>query len=96
MRDDGWKIRIEVEEVSGGRGSGLTLIRGRRVGSNGDEAAGLYPIRMILGGEEGMSEGVRKGEQAVVGKVVGVKGPAWEVEIDGVRWGVSATWKVLN
>lgn len=94
--EDGWKIKIVVDEVTGGYGAGMTLVRGRRVGSNGDEGANLYPIRMILGGEEGMSEGIRKGEQAAVGKVVGVKGPAWEIEIDGVRWGVSATWKVLN
>jgi hypothetical protein len=73
----------------------MTLVRGRRVGSNA-EATDLYPIHMMLGGEEGMSEGIRKGEQAAVGKVIGVKGPAWEVDVDGVRWGVSAAWKVLN
>lgn len=94
--EDGWKIKIAVDEVTGGYGAGMTLVRGRRVGSNGDEAVNLYPIRMVLGGEEGVSEGIRKGEQAAVGKVVGVKGPAWEIEIDGLRWGVSATWKVLN
>ncbi|OBT41711.1 hypothetical protein VE00_07799 [Pseudogymnoascus sp. WSF 3629] len=96
IREDGWKIKIAVDEVTGGHGAGMTLVRGRRVGINGDEGTDLYPIRMILGGEEGMSEGIRKGEQAAVGKVVGVKGPAWEIDIDGVRWGVSATWKVLN
>ena len=96
VREDGWKIKIAVDEVSGGYGAGMTLVRGRRMGSNGDGAADLYPIRMILGGEEGMSEGIKKGGQAAVGKVVGVKGPAWEVDIDGVRWGVSANWKVIN
>lgn len=96
VREDGWKIKIAVDEVTGGYGAGMTLVRGRRVGSNSYEGGGLYPIRMMLGGEEGMSEGIRKGEQAAVGKVVGVKGPAWEVDVDGVRWGVSATWKVLN
>lgn len=95
-KEDRWKIKIAIDEVTGGHGAGMTLVRGRRVGSNGDDAANLYPIRMILGGEEGMSEGIRKGEQAAVGKMVGVKGPAWEVDIDGVRWGVSASWKVLN
>ncbi|KFY11214.1 hypothetical protein V492_04580 [Pseudogymnoascus sp. VKM F-4246] len=87
MREDGWKIKIAVDEVKGGHGAGMTLVRGRRVGSNGDEGADLYPIRMILGGEEGMAEGIKKGEPAAVGKVVGVKGPAWEVDVDGVRWG---------
>ncbi|KFY29748.1 hypothetical protein V493_02255 [Pseudogymnoascus sp. VKM F-4281 (FW-2241)] len=81
-REDGWKIKIVVDEVTGGHGAGMTLVRGRRVSSNDDEAADLYPIRMILGGEEGMSEGIRKGEQGAVGKIVGVKGPAWEVDID--------------
>jgi hypothetical protein len=95
VKDDGWKIKIAVDEVTGGHGAGMTLVRGRRVGSNA-EATNLYPIHMMLGGEEGMSEGIRKGEQAAVGKVIGVKGPAWEVDVDGVRWGVSAAWKVLK
>lgn len=96
MKVDGWKIKIEVDEVTGGPGAGMTFIRGRRVSSDIDEISSLYHIHMILGGEEGMSEGLRKGGQAVVGKVVGIKGPAWDVEIDGVRWGVSATWEVLD
>ncbi|OBT92430.1 hypothetical protein VE01_09284 [Pseudogymnoascus verrucosus] len=82
VREDGWKIKIAVDEVTGGYGAGMTLVRGRRVGSNSYEGGGVYPIRMMLGGEEGMSEGIRKGEQAAVGKVVGVKGPAWEVDVD--------------
>lgn len=95
-REDGWKIKIAVDEVTGGYGAGMTLVRGRRMGSNSGGAADLYPIRMILGGEKGMSEGIKKGEQAAVGKMVGVKGPAWEVDIDGVTWGASASWKVLS
>jgi hypothetical protein len=94
--EEGWKVKIEVDEVTGGHGAGMTLIRGHRVSGNAGEVVGSYPIRMILGGEEGMGEGIRKGEQALVGKIVGVKGPAWEIENDGVRWGVSASWKVLS
>ena len=30
-----------------------------------------------------------------VGKTVGIKGPVWEVMIDGVKWGVGVDWKVL-
>lgn len=95
--DDGWAVKMDVEEVAGGGGAGMTMVKGRQAGSGGNvAAASLHGVHMILGGGEGMSEGLRKGEQARVGRVLGVKGPVWEVEIEGVRWGLGAAWKVLS
>jgi hypothetical protein len=90
-----WALRMLVRDVAGGGGAGCTLVKGCLVGGN-SEVERADEVRMVLGGGEGMGEGLRKGEQARVGRVLSVKGPVWETDIDGVRWGVGAAWKVLE
>lgn len=84
---DGWKVKMLVEEVSGGKGVGWTVARGKM-----DTGEGLS---MILGGE-GMMEGLEKCRKVDMGCVVGITAPIWEVEVRGDRWGVGANWKVCE
>ena len=62
--DDGWTVKMLVEEANGGRDVGWTTARGKT--QDGER------LSMILGGE-GMMEGLEKGEEVVNGCVVGIK-----------------------
>jgi hypothetical protein len=94
--DDPWVVKMLIGEVSGGSRSGMTLVRGRHVrdGGNGiGRERGV--VKVILAGE-GTGEGLQKGAKVEVGKTVGIKGPVWEVVIEGEKWGVGVDWKVLS
>lgn len=100
-RDEEWLIRIVVDEVSGGSKEGMTLVRGRQIhavdvfGEMGEMADGVGGLRIILAGE-GAGTGLQKGSAVELGKTVGIKGPVWEVVVEGVKWGVGVDWKVLT
>lgn len=87
--DDGLVARLEVLGVSGGNGTGTTLIQGRM-----EDEREERKVKMILGGE-GATEGLERRKMVEPGGMVGVKAPVWEVHIGGERWGVGANWKVL-
>lgn len=93
-KDDPWVVRILLDEVSGGTRAGITLVKGRQV-HDGEVVDHLGFVRVMLAGE-GLGNGVQKGLKAEVGKVVGVKGPVWEVVVEGEKWGVGVEWKVLS
>ena len=93
-KDDPWVVRILVDEVSGGAKAGMTLVRGRQV-HDGEVMDHLGAVRVMLAGE-GLGTGMQKGARVEVGKIVGVKGPAWDVVVEGARWGVGVEWKVLS
>ena len=100
-RDDGWLVRIEVDEVSGGGAESqarMLLVRGRQVhsmnGGEGEMVDTVSNVRVMLAGE-GQATGLQRGSRLEAGKTVGIKGPVWEVVIEGEKWGVAVDWKVL-
>jgi hypothetical protein len=98
--EDEWLVKIMVDEVSGGGADSqarMALVRGKRVhfmGEDGEVVDTMGEVRVMLAGE-GQSTGIQKGAAVQVGKTVGIKGPVWEVVIEGVKWGVGVDWKVL-
>jgi len=93
-RDDPWVVKISVDEFSGGGRTGMTLVRGRQIHSDGmDDNLGV--VKVILAGE-GAGSGLQRGSMVEAGKTVGIKGPVWEVVLEGEKWGVGVDWKVLS
>jgi hypothetical protein len=95
-KDDPWLVKLVVDEVSGGGGAGMTLVRGRQIQAidGGEMVDTLDEVKVILAGE-GAGVGLQKGSKVEPGKRLGVKGPVWEVVIEGERWGVGVDWRVL-
>lgn len=96
-KDSQWKIRLMVDEVSGGVRSGFTLVRGRQVKSGDVDTMidSVGDLNVVLAGE-GTSMGLQKNSKVEVGKIVGIKSPVWEVIIEGKKWGVGVDWTVLG
>lgn len=99
-KDDEWLVRIVVDEVSGGGTESqarMTMVKGRQVHSRGGEGEmvdAVGEVRVMLAGE-GQVTGIQRRSVVEKGKTVGIKGPVWEVVIDGMKWGVGVDWKVL-
>jgi hypothetical protein len=96
-KDDPWLVKLVVDEVSGGTGVGMTLVRGTQIQAitGGDMVESLGVVKVILAGE-GAGVGLQKEIKVEPGKRLGIKGPVWEVVIEGERWGVGVDWKVLS
>ncbi|KAK0108263.1 hypothetical protein ONS95_003080 [Cadophora gregata] len=102
-RDEEWLVKIMVDEVSGGSKEGMTMVRGRQIhtvdvdvyGEVGEMVDTVGEVKVILAGE-GAGTGLQKGSAVEVGKMVGIKGPVWEIVVEGVKWGVGVDWKVLR
>ena len=75
----------------------MTLVRGRQVlsGDFNQMIDSLEVINVILAGE-GAGTGLQRGSKVAVGGIIGVKGPIWEVMIQGDKWGIGVDWKVLT
>jgi hypothetical protein len=95
-KDDPWIVRIVVDEVRGGARAGMTLVRGRQIYVDGQQEMfnSVGEVRFILAGE-GVGSGMQSLCSVEVGKRVGMKGPIWEVLLEGGKWGVCVEWKVL-
>ncbi|KAG4440516.1 hypothetical protein IFR05_003986 [Cadophora sp. M221] len=99
--DNEWLVRVVVDEVSGGFREGMTMVRGRQVRvteglGHGEETVDSHGwVKVILAGE-GAGTGLQRGSAVEMGKIVGIKGPVWEVVIEGEKWGVGVDWKVLT
>jgi hypothetical protein len=108
--EERWAVRLVVDEVRGGSeagiaGAGMTIVRGRQMrrgsGSTDQrvETAEMIDhlgiVKVILAGE-GVGVGIQKAGKVEVGRIVGIKGPVWEVVIEQERWGVGVDWRVLN
>ncbi len=100
-KDDEWLVRIMVDDVSGGGAESqarMMMVRGRQVhfiGGEGELVDAVGEVRVMLAGE-GQGSGLQKGILLERGKTVGIKGPVWEVLVEGVKWGVGVEWKVLS
>jgi hypothetical protein len=96
--DEAWLVRIVVDDVSGSSRVGMTLVKGRQIHSMDGEGVELVDrvgeVRVILAGGGG-GTGFQKGSKLEIGKRIGIKGPVWEVVIEGTKWGVGVDWKVL-
>lgn len=92
-----WLLRLMVDEISGGRRAGFTLVRGRQILSEDADSMidSLGIVNVILAGE-GTGTGLQKSSNVEVGKTVGIKSPVWEVVIEGIKWGVGVDWTVLG
>lgn len=87
-------------------GAGVRRAEGAGLGG-GEEAEWAARVEVVeVGGGEGMLlvRGAEAGERWMLlgggsvakGKVVGVKRPVWEVEVQGEVWGVGVEWRVLG
>ncbi|KAF7954251.1 hypothetical protein EAE96_005380 [Botrytis aclada] len=95
-RNGEWVTKIKIDEVRRD-GREMCLVRGKQVRDVDREEAvdGLGEVKIMLAGE-GMGMGLQKGMDVDIGRIVGIKGPAWEIVVEGVKWGVGVEWKVLG
>ena len=95
--DSSWRLRLMIDEVSGGGRAGFALVRGRQVLSGDIDTMidSMGTVSVVLAGE-GTGTGLEKNSKVEVGKTVGIKSPVWEVEIEGEKWGVGVDWMVLG
>lgn len=94
-REDPWLVKIVVDEVSGGAKTGMTMIRGRQIKSEDGIIEQETEMKVVLAGE-GTTSGLQRGSRVEMGKLVGIKGPVWEVVLEGEKLGVGVDWKVLS
>lgn len=94
---DSWLVKVHVDEISGGGRAGMTLVRGRQVHSGDLQGMldTLGVLKVVLAGE-GQGTALQKGIKLEVGKTVGIKGPVWEIVVEGEKWGIGVDWKVLT
>lgn len=100
---------ILVDEISGGYGAGgagMTLIRGRLIPTqqepmiyqtdNVNESASIAQteVKFLLAGT-GIVDGVNRAKKLEVGMRIGVRGPNWEIVVEGETWQVAVNWRVL-
>lgn len=94
-KDEGYLVRLVIDEVSGGARAGMTLVRGRKVVEAESMIDVMGEVGVLLAGE-GAGTGLQKGRTVEVGRTVGIKGPVWEIVVEGEKWGVGVEWKVLD
>lgn len=82
---------IIIEEISGSRNSGMTLINGRW--AQNDDLGGH--VNLILAGE-GSYSALQKAPRVEVGGVVGISAPAWDITLEGTKWCVAVDWKIVS
>jgi hypothetical protein len=92
--NDPWIVRLLVDEVGGGGRAGMTIVRGRQIHSD-VMVDNLELVKVILAGD-GTGTGLQRGSVVETGKTVGIKGPLWEVVLEGEKWGVGVNWRVLS
>jgi hypothetical protein len=78
----------------------MTLISGWQVyngldGREGSKVDTSGAVKVILAGT-GTAEAFQRANKVEVGKKIRIKGPVWEVIIEGQKWGVAVTWELLN
>lgn len=96
-KENEWQVKLVIDEVNGSERSGLTLIRGRQLHSmdDGIEVADTIGFMKIALAGEGAATGLQRGSKVEAGRHVGIKGPMWEILLEGEKWGVGVNWKVL-
>lgn len=96
--DDAGDVRLEVEEVR--RGRGMQLVSGRLQGEPEPPGRGQGGVacrkRYVLAGDGRMAGGGEQGRdsEAVVGCVLRIGQPTWEVEVAGTVWTTACAWAV--
>ncbi|KAK1700211.1 hypothetical protein BDP55DRAFT_642102 [Colletotrichum godetiae] len=83
-------MSIAVDEVC--HGNRMYLVRGRRIMGDGD-AREEIAARLMLAGE-GQLTGLGQKAPVIVGSVVAISQPAWEIKLQDGRWVVACDWAV--
>ncbi|RKF73629.1 hypothetical protein GcM1_243092 [Golovinomyces cichoracearum] len=92
---DPWLVRISIEEFSGGGKAGMTIVRGKKLQTAQENISDiLKEVKIILAGEASPIS-LQKYKSIEIGSTVGIRGPIWEVTIEGEKWDVGVDWKVL-
>ncbi|RDW91308.1 hypothetical protein BP5796_02473 [Coleophoma crateriformis] len=97
-KDDPWAIRVLVDEISGGSSAGMTLICGKQVhvdNEGGYVADNSQVAKIVLAGEAILGSGLQRSRNIETGLLVGIKGPMWEIVLEGERWSIGVGWQVL-
>jgi hypothetical protein len=94
-KDEPWLIKLVIDNVSGGGRAGMTLVRGRKVHSAESMIDSIGVVKVLLAGE-GAGTGLQRGKKVEEGMTVGIKGPVWEIIIEGEKWGVGVDWMVID
>lgn len=93
-REEGVKLRVRVGGVGRGRAEvecfagGVVFVDGEVEGGLRGQDAG---VRVLLAGKGGARGTVRVAE----GKVVGIRAPVWDVDVQGEKWVVGVDWIIL-
>ncbi|TQS33587.1 hypothetical protein Golomagni_06063 [Golovinomyces magnicellulatus] len=92
---DPWLVRISIEEFSGGGKAGMTIARGKKLQTSQENISDISnEVKIILAGEAS-SISLQKCKSIEKNSIVGIRGPIWEVTIEGEKWDVGVDWKVL-
>lgn len=97
-RRDQWLVKILVEQVQ--VNPSMTMVRGRQMIDDAEVFDGgivdhLGVVHIIVAGE-GTGSGLSKSVRAAAGSVLAIKGPMWQLNIDGIPWGIGTDWQVLG
>ncbi|OHW91049.1 hypothetical protein CSPAE12_10352 [Colletotrichum incanum] len=83
-------MTIVIDELCAG--NRMYLVRGRRIVGDGEESEEIAARLMLAG--EGRLTGLGQKAAVLVGSKVAISQPAWEVELEGMRWIVACDWAV--
>ncbi|POS83008.1 hypothetical protein EPUL_004533, partial [Erysiphe pulchra] len=92
-RKDPWLFEILVEDFNGSNRIGMILVKGRRLQVTGVEKKDFVGEVKIILASEISSIGLQKSSNVEKGRIIGIKGPIWEVTIQNEKWAVGVDWK---
>ena len=84
LRTDEYVMRVRADHICG---DAALLVHGRT-------ASGTSAHLMLIAGATRAEEDIYR--QPLRGSDIGLRAPAWEVEMDGLTWTVGVDWKVLS
>ncbi|KAI0134264.1 hypothetical protein BJ170DRAFT_192566 [Xylariales sp. AK1849] len=94
-REGEFIAKIIVDEVR--NGSGMILVKGRNGPNTPSQGPGelKHGMKIILAGEGRLHDLARK-KEVVVGSLIGIIKPVWEVDLEiGGKWAVACDWEML-
>lgn len=92
---DQWLLKIMVENFIEGSRAGMILVSGRKLKTLGAENKDFAGDAKVILASEITSLGHQRNTDIVKGKIIGIKGPIWEVTIKNEKWAVGVDWKLI-